>query len=302
MQELKTKLVIGISSRVLFDLRESHEVFEKYGVEEYRKYQVSNENNLLEQGDGFNLVTKLLNINNFSENEKIVEVVLLSRNTADTGLRIFNSIEEYGLDISKAVFCGGESPYRYVKAFDVNLFLSVNKNDVFEAIQRGVPAARIFPTNKKNNKKVDNILRIAFDGDSVIFSDESEKIFHEKGIEAFLDNERSTDNPLKEGPIKPFLVELNKIQSLFDQEACPIRTALVTARSAPSHKRVIKTLRKWNVRIDESHFLGGMAKKEFLSSFMADIFFDDQEENITQASDQVASGHVLYGIKNKRAE
>ena len=184
----------------------------------------------------------------------------------------------------------------------MNLFLSVNKNDVFEAIQRGVPAARIFPTNKKNNKKVDNTLRIAFDGDSVIFSDESEKIFHEKGIDAFLDNERSTDNPLKEGPIKPFLVELNKIQSLFDQDACPIRTALVTARSAPSHKRVIKTLRKWNVRIDESHFLGGMAKKEFLSSFMADIFFDDQEENITQASDQVASGHVLYGIKNKRAE
>ena len=298
MQELKSKLVIGISSRVLFDLKESHEVFEKYGVEEYRKYQVSNENNLLEQGDGFNLVTKLLNINNFSKNEKIVEVVLLSRNTADTGLRIFNSIEEYGLNISRAVFCGGESPYKYVEAFEVDLFLSASTEDVKRAIENGVAAAKILSSKSRPLSK-DKELRIAFDGDSVIFSDEAEKLFEEKGLKAFLENEKQSRSPLKAGPFKLFLVELNKIQSELDPDDCPIRTALVTARSAPSHKRVIETLRDWGVRIDESLFLGGMDKGEFLSSFNADIFFDDQHKNIEEASDKVAAGHVLYGVKNK---
>ncbi len=221
---------------------------------------------------------------------------MLSRNTSDTGLRIRNSIEAHNLNISRAVFCGGESPYKYVKAFGVDLFLSSSKDDVKMAIENGVPSARIIPSKMKKSVKSDELLRIAFDGDSVIFSDESEKIYAEEGLKAFMDNERKKKSMLKAGPFKSFLVELNKLQSELINE-CPIRTALVTARSAPSDKRVIKTLREWGVRIDESLFLGGMSKQEFLKSFQADIFFDDQETNIIEASKTTASGHVPSVLK-----
>ena len=274
---MNSKLVVGISSRALFDLNQSHQIFEKEGIEAYREYQIQNEDQVLDPGEAFNLVTKILKINNFYEKQDRVEVILLSRNTADTGLRVFNSIEAHKLKISRAVFCGGESPYKYVKAFGVDLFLSSSKDDVQMAIENGVPSARIIPSKAKKSQKSDELLRIAFDGDSVIFSDESEKIYAEEGLQAFMDNERKKKSMLKAGPFKSFLVELNKLQSELNQDDCPIRTALVTARSAPSHKRVIKTLRKWGVRIDESLFLGGMNKAEFVHSFKADIFFDDQD-------------------------
>ncbi len=296
---MDSKLVIGISSRALFDLSESHQIFEKEGIEAYREYQIENENEILEPGDAFNLVTKILKINNFYKFNDRIEVILLSRNTADTGLRVFNSIEAHGLNITRAVFCGGESPYKYVKAFGVDLFLSSSKDDVKMAIENSVPSARIISSKASKKVKGDEILKIAFDGDSVIFSDESEKVFEEEGLKAFLDNERKKKSMLKAGPFKSFLVELNKLQSELDSETSPIRTALVTARSAPSHKRVIKTLRKWGVRIDESLFLGGMNKTEFLQSFEADIFFDDQQKNIKDASVKVTSAHVPFGIKNK---
>ena len=167
------------------------------------------------------------------------------------------------------------------------------------AIENNVPSARIIPSKAKKKVKNNDLLKIAFDGDSVIFSDESEKVFEEAGLQAFLDNERKKKSMLKAGPFKSFLVELNKLQSELESGDCPIRTALVTARSAPSHKRVIKTLRKWGVRIDESLFLGGMNKADFLKSFEADIFFDDQQQNITDASDKVTSAHVPFGIKNR---
>ena len=296
---MNSKLVIGISSRALFDLSESHKIFENEGIEAYREYQIENENEILEPGDAFNLVSKILKINNFYKFNDRVEVILLSRNTADTGLRVFNSIEAHNLNITRAVFCGGESPYKYVKAFGVDLFLSSSKDDVKMAIENNVPSARIISTKASKKMKGDNILKIAFDGDSVIFSDESEKVFEEEGLKAFLDNERKKKSMLKAGPFKSFLVELNKLQSELDSETSPIRTALVTARSAPSHKRVIKTLRKWGVRIDESLFLGGMNKTEFLQSFEADIFFDDQQKNINDASAKVTAAHVPFGIKNK---
>ena len=251
-------------------------------------------------GEAFNLVNKILKINDFYENKDRVEVILLSRNTADTGLRIFNSIESHELDISRAVFCGGESPYKYVKAFGVDLFLSSSKDDVKMAIQNSVASARIISSKSKKLSKDDALLRIAFDGDSVIFSDESEKIYAKEGLKAFLENERKQKSILKAGPFKSFLVELNKLQSELSHVDCPIRTALVTARSAPSHKRVIKTLRNWGVRIDESLFLGGMKKSEFLKSFKADIFFDDQQNNIEDASAKVTSAHVPFGIKNRK--
>ena len=296
---MSSKLVIGISSRALFDLSDSHQIFENEGIEAYREYQIQNENEVLEPGDAFNLVTKILKINNFYKFNDRIEVILLSRNTADTGLRVFNSIEAHNLNITRAVFCGGESPYKYVKAFGVDLFLSSSKDDVKMAIENNVPSARIISTKASKKMEGDNILKIAFDGDSVIFSDESEKVFEEEGLKAFLDNERKKKSMLKAGPFKSFLVELNKLQSELDSETSPIRTALVTARSAPSHKRVIKTLRKWGVRIDESLFLGGMNKTEFLQSFEADIFFDDQQKNINDASAKVTAAHVPFGIKNK---
>ena len=297
---MNSKLVVGISSRALFDLSESHEIFQNDGVEAYRKYQIKNEDQILVPGEAFNLVNKILKINDFYENKDRVEVILLSRNTADTGLRIFNSIESHELDISRAVFCGGESPYKYVKAFGVDLFLSSSKDDVKMAIQNSVASARIISSKSKKLSKGDTLLRIAFDGDSVIFSDESEKIYAKEGLKAFLENERKQKSMLKAGPFKSFLVELNKLQSELSHVDCPIRTALVTARSAPSHKRVIKTLRNWGVRIDESLFLGGMKKSEFLKSFKADIFFDDQQNNIEDASAKVTSAHVPFGIKNRK--
>ena len=297
---MNSKLVVGISSRALFDLSESHEIFQNDGVEAYRKYQIKNEDQILVPGEAFNLVNKILKINDFYENKDRVEVILLSRNTADTGLRIFNSIESHELNISRAVFCGGESPYKYVKAFGVDLFLSSSKDDVKMAIQNSVASARIISSKSKKLSKDDALLRIAFDGDSVIFSDESEKIYAKEGLKAFLENERKQKSILKAGPFKSFLVELNKLQSELSHVDCPIRTALVTARSAPSHKRVIKTLRNWGVRIDESLFLGGMKKSEFLKSFKADIFFDDQQNNIEDASAKVTSAHVPFGIKNRK--
>jgi 5'-nucleotidase len=296
----QSKLIIGISSRALFNLDESHEIYEKEGLESYRDYQIANEDVTLEPGEAFSLVKKILSINSLYKDRQRIEVILLSRNTSDTGLRIRNSIEAHGLDISRAAFCGGESPHRYVRDFGVHLFLSSSFEDVKLAIESKVAAATIIPRDGDNSRKLNQgQLKIAFDGDAVIFSDDSEKVFHEDGLDAFIKNEVSATSPLKAGPFKSFLVELNKIQNDFNVNECPIRTALVTARSAPSDKRVIKTLREWGVRIDESLFLGGMSKQQFLKSFQADIFFDDQKKHIMDAVKTTASGHVPYGVKNK---
>ena len=296
----QSKLIIGISSRALFNLDQSHEIYEKEGLESYRDYQIANEDVTLEPGEAFSLVKKILSINSLYKDKQRIEVILLSRNTSDTGLRIRNSIEAHGLDISRAAFCGGESPHRYVRDFGVHLFLSSSCEDVKLAIESNVAAATIIPRDGDNSRKLNQgQLKIAFDGDAVIFSDDSEKVFHKDGLDAFIKNEVSATSPLKAGPFKSFLVELNKIQNDFDVNECPIRTALVTARSAPSDKRVIKTLREWGVRIDESLFLGGMSKQQFLKSFQADIFFDDQKKHIMDAVKTTASGHVPYGVKNK---
>jgi len=294
----KSKLVIGISSRALFDLDDSHKIFEKEGVDAYKEHQILNEDKILNPGNAFGLVKKILDINNLYDSKDRVEVILLSRNSADTGLRVFNSIEAHNLDITRAVFCGGESPHKYVKDFNIDLFLSSSDEDVRMAIESNVASATIISGNS-NFKEDSHLLKIAFDGDAVIFSDESEKVFHEKGMNAFIKNEIKGDNTLEPGPMKPFLMELNRLQREFSLEDCPIRTALVTARSAPTHKRVIKTLREWGVRIDESLFLGGMSKEDFLKSFQADIFFDDQLKNIVDASGKITSAHVPYGVKNE---
>ena len=238
------------------------------------------------------MVTKLLDLNKHLGQEKSVEVVLLSRNSADTGLRIFNSIEHHNLDIKRAAFCGGNSPHTYAKSFGAHLFLSTEFSDCKLALQSGVAAARIIPTGIPKTR--DSQLKIAFDGDAVIFSEESQEIYDSQGLDAFDKNEKTlAKRPLLGGPFKPFLSELNRLQNLFPQSECPMRIALVTARSAPSHERVIRTLREWKIRIDESLFLGGLQKVDFLKVYQADIFFDDQEENCDLASEEVPTGHVI---------
>jgi len=294
IETVSTKLVIAISSRALFNLDHSHQIFKDEGIKAYAKHQQENEQVVLEPGVGFTLVKKLLKLNSV---KTPIDVILLSRNSADTGLRIFNSIEYYGLNISRAAFTRGESTHPFVGAFEADLFLSSNYNDVQKALNSGYAAASIIES--KSNHSHPSQLRIAFDGDAVIFSDESEKIFQEKGLEAFHENEVLSEKiKLKAGPFKSFLVSLQKIQSTFPEENNPIRTALVTARSAPAHKRVIHTMREWGIRIDESFFLGGLEKGVFLREFGADIFFDDQQQHCDSASQYVPTGHVPNGIKN----
>lgn len=291
------RLVVAISSRALFNLDDSHSVYEEQGLDAFKRYQIEHENDVLKPGDAFSLVSKLLSINSYFNEGPKVEVILLSRNSADTGLRVFNSIEHYGLDISRAAFCGGSSPYRYVSSFGCQLFLSTHAEDVRQALDSGVAAATIMPASIE--AKDDPQLRIAFDGDAVVFSDEAERVYKSQGLEAFTRSEKEAANePLTGGPFKPFLAVLHRLQAAFDPAECPIRTALVTARSAPAHERVVRTLRAWDIRLDESLFLGGMKKGAFLKAFGADVFFDDHMVHCESASEHVATGHVPHGIAN----
>jgi len=292
------KLVVAISARALFDLSESHDLFENRGLEAYREYQMARENELLAPGIAFPLVQKLLKLNDAPPAAPRVEVILLSRNSSDTGLRIFNSIEHYKLSIVRAAFTGGAPTAPYVASFGAQLFLSANPESVARALHDGVAAATILPS--KAPTTASDQLRIAFDGDAVIFGDESERVSEEQGIDAFHRNEvELADQPLSGGPFRAFLAALHRLQEAFPADASPIRTALVTARSAPAHKRVILTLRSWGVRLDEALFLGGRDKGPFLEAFGADIFFDDSHANIESARSYVTAGHVPHGVRNR---
>ena len=228
----------------------------------------------------------------------ILAVLLLSRPHADPGIRLFNTIEHYGLNIERAAFTNGESPYKYMSAYGADLLLSTNADDVRRALKQGYAAATILPGSATGRDS--GQLRIAFDGDAVIFSDEAERIFQEQGLSAFSASEKAAaSQPLSGGPFKPVLQALHDIQSAYPIEDNPIRTALVTARSAPAHKRVVLTLREWGIRIDEALFLGGRSKGEFLDAFGADIFFDDQHEHVESAQRHVASAHVPNGVANE---
>jgi 5'-nucleotidase len=298
MPNSKSKLVVAISSSALFDLSTSDKVFREQGLKSYAQYQVAKENDPLAPGDAFPLVVKLLAVNDLLAGGDRVEVILLSRNSADTGLRVFNSIQHHKLPIIRAAFTGGATPYRYMRPFGCQLFLSTNPIDVTDALDNGMAAASILPGAVPLPDQ-EAVLKFAFDGDAVVFSDEAEQIYQREGLAAFAEKEqKSADRPLSGGPFKPFLAELHRLQTEFSKEESPIRTALVTARSAPAHERVIKTLRAWGIRLDESLFLGGMDKTEFLRAYGADIFFDDQAEHCQLASKVVTSGHVLHGVKN----
>ena len=292
------KLVIAISSRALFDLDEEHEVYESQGLAAYSQYQIDHEDTPLAKGQAFALASKLLALNDQLEDPLGVEIVLLSRNSADTGLRIFNSIEHYGLPITRAAFCGGEPPWRYIQAFGCHLFLSSESADVRKALDNNVAAATL--VSRPLDGPVRDDIRFAFDGDAVIFSDEAEQIFKAEGLKAFTESEVAQRNePLSGGPFKNFLSALHSLQRAFPESQSPIRTALVTARSAPAHERVIRTLRAWDIRLDESIFLGGLPKVEFLRAYDADVFFDDQQSHCNLAADHIATGHVPHGVANK---
>ncbi len=291
------RLVVAISSRALFDLGESHALFERDGLDAYRRFQIEHENDLLKPGVAFPLATKLLALNKLAEDVPPVEVILLSRNSGDTGLRIFNAIQHYGLDISRAAFTSGAPTSDYIAPFAADLFLSANAEDVARALEAGVAAATVLPSTPTSRSGEQ--LRIAFDGDAVLFGDEGERVSREEGLEAFHKSETEhAAEPLSVGPFRGFLSALHRLQAAFPAEDSPIRTALVTARSAPAHKRVILTLRSWGIRIDEALFLGGRDKGPFLEAFGADIFFDDSPVNVESARRHVATGHVPHGVGN----
>ena len=295
--DLTQPLVIGISSRALFDLEEENRIFEERGLNEYVHYQMENEGEILKKGVAFPLIRAFLKLNELSTDHRLVEVIIMSRNSPDTSLRIFRSIAHYGLDISRAALTSGAPVSPYLKAFRTDLFLSAYEPDVQDAINAGIAAGVLLTgSNQRSGDEHISQIRIAFDGDAVLFGAEAERIFQHDGIEAFQTHEREhAGEPLSKGPFANFLMTLSNLQTMFpDREHAPIRTALVTSRSAPAHERAIKTLRYWNVRVDEAFFLGGVRKREILEQFGAHIFFDDQHIHTDPASEITPAAIVPY--------
>ena len=293
--DLSNKLVVGISSRALFDLETENKIFEEQGLDAYETYQIEHENDVLKPGTAFPLVKALHRLN--SGDERLTEIIIMSKNSANTSLRIFKSIEKYGLDVSRAALVSGKSIAPYLTSFKTDLFLSADEYDVQEAINAGFAAGIIC---SHDDLPIDpdqeiNEIRIAFDGDAVIFSDEAEKVYQEQGLTAFAEHERkNAEKPLPEGPFAKLLKTISLVQKKFPEDKMPIRTALVTARNAPAHERVVRTLRAWDVRIDEAFFLGGIEKAEVLKAFGAHIFFDDQTVHTDPASKRVPAARVPY--------
>ena len=293
---LDGQLVVAISSRALFDFEEENLVFEQSDDRAYMKLQLERLEEPAKPGVAFSLVKKLLAFNDATTQR--VEVVILSRNDPVSGMRVFRSAQHYGLSIQRGSFTRGQSPWRYLKPLNANLFLSTHLSDVRAALDAGVPAAQVYPHSAHASEAHPHEVRIAFDGDAVLFSDEAERVFQSQGLSAFQAHEHAkASQPLLAGPFKPLLAALHRLQ----QEGTPairVRTALVTARSAPAHERAIRTLMEWNIEVDEAMFLGGLPKGEFLKEFEPDFFFDDQTGHIESAAQHVPSGHVASGISN----
>jgi 5'-nucleotidase len=298
--DLENCLVIGISSRALFDLKQEDRIFRTEGLEAYRAYQTARESDILPPGTGFPLVRAMLGLNQ-AGSERQVEVVVMSRNAGETSLRIFHSIRHYGLDISRAALTGGAPLAPYLDAFKVDLFLSGYEDDVRRALDSQVAAALLYDRPTDPLEELGQI-RIAFDGDAILFSDESERIFQEQGLDAFIAHEAlHAHEPLGEGPFARFLHKLAAIQRQAAQTEAPIRTALVTARGGPAHERVIRTLIHWGVNIDETFFMGGVPKTEILKAFKPHVFFDDQQAHCDRAADSVPTGRVPERVREPDA-
>src|SRR3954466_1632402 len=292
------KLVVAISSRALFDFEEENRIFERDGELAYIALQFARLDVPAREGVAFPLVKKLLAFN--TPQAQRVEVVVLSKNDPVSGLRVFRSAKQAGLDIERGVFTRGRNPYRYLDALKANLFLSANENDVMSALEAKFPSARVYPESAQAASRHAGEVRIAFDGDAVLFSDEAELVYQREGLDAFTKHESQRAlQPLPPGPFKPLLEALHRLQSEKDSPM-KIRTALVTARSAPAHERAVRTLMEWNVAVDEAMFLGGLDKGAFLKAFEPDFYFDDQRAHIDSARAHVAAGHVPFGVANLR--
>ncbi|MBK0391635.1 5'-nucleotidase [Ramlibacter algicola] len=290
------KLVVAISSRALFDFEEENRIFESGNPQAYMAAQLERLEQPARPGIAFSLVRKLLAFNDASTER--VEVVILSRNDPVSGMRVFRSGRANEIRIERGVFTQGRSPFRYLKPLQAKLFLSANADDVREALAAGFPAARVLMESVLAGDNYPNEVRIAFDGDAVLFSDQAERVFQDGGLDAFQRHESEKAlQPLPDGPFKPFLQALHRLQA-SGTPAMKIRTALVTARSAPAHERAIRTLMHWNIHVDEAMFLGGLPKGEFLREFEPDFFFDDQTRHVDQAARHVPAGHVAGGITN----
>jgi 5'-nucleotidase len=293
---LDGKLVVAISSRALFDFEAENRVFESGDDQAYMRFQLERLATPAQTGVAFSLVKKLLSFN--TPEQQLVEVVILSRNDPVSGMRVFRSAQHYGLDISRGTFTGGEAPWRYLRPLRANLFLSTHLSDVRAALAVGVPAAQVYPHSAHASDLHPQEVRIAFDGDAVLFSDEAEQVYQAQGLDAFHEHElANADTPLPDGPFKPLLVALQSLQRA-GTHGMRVRTALVTARSAPAHERAIGTLMNWQIQVDEAMFLGGLDKGEFLREFEPDFFFDDQTGHIESAAHHVPAGHVARGVKN----
>jgi 5'-nucleotidase len=301
------KLIVAISSRALFDLELENQVFESTNDKAYMRLQLDKLEQPAKPGVAFSLVQKLLAFNQTADGtalaDPLVEVVILSRNDPVSGMRVFRSAQHYGLDIKRGSFTKGEAPWRYLKPLRANLFLSANLDDVRAALAAGVPAAQVYPQSAHASTAHPFEVRIAFDGDAVLFSDEAEQVFQNSGLDAFQKHESDkAAEPLPAGPFKPLLDALQHLQTVGNSgdknQHMRLRTALVTARSAPAHERAIRTLMSWDIDVDEAMFLGGLPKGEFLREFEPDFFFDDQTRHVSAASQHVPSGHVASGIIN----
>jgi 5'-nucleotidase len=292
---LQGQLVVAISSRALFDFEQENRIFEEGDDRAYMQLQLERLQQPARPGVAFSLVNKLLA---FNEGAARVEVVILSRNDPVSGMRVFRSAQHYGLPVQRGVFTRGQAPWRYLRPLAANLFLSTNEADVRSALAEGVPAARVYPDSARASAAHVDEVRIAFDGDAVLFSDEAERIFQAQGLDAFQSHERErAGTPLAPGPFKPLLEALHRMQR-EPARGMRIRTALVTARSAPAHERAIRTLMDWRVEVDEAMFLGGLPKGAFLREFEPDFYFDDQTGHIENAAAHVPAGHVAAGVSN----
>lgn len=306
---IEKKLVVGISSRALFNLEAENEVYEKEGVDSYIKYQKEKIDEILDKGIAFNFIKKFLNINNVYKNEQMVEVVLLSKNSGITGIRIFNSIREYGLDISRGCFTAGDSAFKYIPSFNVSLFLSSNFDDVKSAIDQNLPAGYVLPTPIESDEDFEESpLKLAFDFDGVIVDDEAEKEYKkENQLEMFHEHEEiHVNKPLNDGILSDFFRKISYFQSIESKKKKNdrkynkiLKTSIVTARNAPSHKRAINTLNSWNIEVDEMFFLGGIEKKRILEQLKPDIFFDDQKNHFSKELKNIAQVHIPFGIANQ---
>ena len=293
---LDGRLVVAISSRALFDFEEENRVFEQGDDRAYMQLQRQRMDVPAKPGVAFSLVKKLLAFNETPSQR--VEVVILSRNDPVSGLRVMRSAAHYALPIIRCAFTRGEPPWRYLTPLHANLFLSTHLSDVRAALAAGVPAAQVYPHSAHASLAHPDEVRIAFDGDAVLFSDEAEAVYQAQGLDAFQQHELDKVTlPLPDGPFKPLLVALHRMQQA-DIPHMRIRTALVTARSAPAHERAIRTLMDWNIEVDEAMFLGGLDKGAFLREFEPDFFFDDQTGHIESAARHVPSGHVASGTRN----